>query len=681
MDSTKEKRTLKEVLKELAESSALHGIPKIASSRQLSVKILWCIVVLAGTGVMTYQLVELFQTFYSNPIQTTVSLDFSTLQFPAISICNMNPVRKSKIGMSIALVEELFPKKEKRTDSLVAKKERRKRDTSENIDKNSTLIYSGMGLPDDTKIIDATLASWGVASVDILISRLGGDPYKVDDTYIEIRREYKNSYPMYSWSISYPPKKDNANEIPVTEETDYIDTTPEHENVSDSNITVDPFINDTTTLEPDLLDNAGKSATASWADLYEWDSDIGWDIFDSDEVDDYFESENFTSGKETLLSKPIAKFLKDPKDKWDLVITEFRTAFRDIPQKKRKIMGHQIKDFIQYVSFAKREQNIKEYVKQFTTSAYGNCYTLDDKKFQSWRSGPESGIKLTLNLEIDEYVERFSSGYGVRIVFHEPGTYPMPVEEGLTISAGFETSIGLRAINVTRLGEPYGHCTVQGGEMFRKKYNLTYSKTACLEFCRIENVIKTCNCLPIDAPDLNFGKYLDVCRHQDEVCTFEVELMFENGSLNCDCINPCSEFVYGKTISGRLWPHKDYLEKILMKDICSKKLTSLETPCRQINNDSEKFHYDRYRNNFVKVVIYFEDLNYQKITEEPFYTTVRFICDIGGAMGLFIGVSVLSMFEILQLIFEVIIYFQDRKKDDTETEELNNEKQNLEMNC
>jgi hypothetical protein len=61
MDSTKEKRTLKEVLKELAESSALHGIPKIASSRQLSVKILWCIVVLAGTGVMTYQLVELFQ--------------------------------------------------------------------------------------------------------------------------------------------------------------------------------------------------------------------------------------------------------------------------------------------------------------------------------------------------------------------------------------------------------------------------------------------------------------------------------------------------------------------------------------------------------------------------------------------------------------------------------------------
>ena len=61
MDSKVDKRTLKDVLKELAESSAMHGIPKIASSRQLPVKILWCIVVLVGMGVMTFQLMELFQ--------------------------------------------------------------------------------------------------------------------------------------------------------------------------------------------------------------------------------------------------------------------------------------------------------------------------------------------------------------------------------------------------------------------------------------------------------------------------------------------------------------------------------------------------------------------------------------------------------------------------------------------
>ena len=56
------------------------------------------------------------------------------------------------------------------------------------------------------------------------------------------------------------------------------------------------------------------------------------------------------------------------------------------------------------------------------------------------------GIKLTLNLEMDEYIKNFASGYGIRMVFHEPGTYPLPAEEGLTLSPGHETSIGLRMV-------------------------------------------------------------------------------------------------------------------------------------------------------------------------------------------------------------------------------------------
>lgn len=55
---------------------------------------------------------------------------------------------------------------------------------------------------------------------------------------------------------------------------------------------------------------------------------------------------------------------------------------------------------------------------------------------------------MTLYLEVDEYIENYSSGYGVRIVFHEPGTFPMPAEEGLTLSPGYETSIGLRAVRI-----------------------------------------------------------------------------------------------------------------------------------------------------------------------------------------------------------------------------------------
>jgi len=53
---------------------------------------------------------------------------------------------------------------------------------------------------------------------------------------------------------------------------------------------------------------------------------------------------------------------------------------------------------------------------------------------------------MTLNLELDEYVSNFTTAYGIRVVFHEPGTYPLPYQQGITLSPGTETSIGLRMV-------------------------------------------------------------------------------------------------------------------------------------------------------------------------------------------------------------------------------------------
>lgn len=39
---------------------------------------------------------------------------------------------------------------------------------------------------------------------------------------------------------------------------------------------------------------------------------------------------------------------------------------------------------------------------------------------------------------------------------------------------------------------------------------------------------------------------------------------------------------------------------------------------------------------------------------------MRFISDVGGAMGLFLGTSVLSLFELLQLILELVKYLANR---------------------
>jgi hypothetical protein len=53
---------------------------------------------------------------------------------------------------------------------------------------------------------------------------------------------------------------------------------------------------------------------------------------------------------------------------------------------------------------------------------------------------------LTINLENHEAIEGLTEGYGMRMVVHEPKSFPLPLEEGMTISGGYETSIGLKMV-------------------------------------------------------------------------------------------------------------------------------------------------------------------------------------------------------------------------------------------
>ncbi|XP_076090360.1 acid-sensing ion channel 2-like [Mytilus galloprovincialis] len=59
--------------------------------------------------------------------------------------------------------------------------------------------------------------------------------------------------------------------------------------------------------------------------------------------------------------------------------------------------------------------------------------------------------------------------------------------------------------------------------------------------------------------------------------------------------------------------------------------------------------------NFLKLHIYFEELNYEQIVEEPMYDITQVIADIGGSLGLCIGVSLLCVFEAVEAIVGVLL--------------------------
>ena len=67
----------------------------------------------------------------------------------------------------------------------------------------------------------------------------------------------------------------------------------------------------------------------------------------------------------------------------------------------------------------------------------------------------------------------------------------------------------------------------------------------------------------------------------------------------------------------------------------------------------------RAEKSFVNVYVYYESLNYAESSETPQMNVGQLLASIGGNLGLFLGVSVFSLCEIVEVLIE--IYFIVKK--------------------
>ncbi|XP_071161145.1 degenerin-like protein del-10 [Mytilus edulis] len=61
------------------------------------------------------------------------------------------------------------------------------------------------------------------------------------------------------------------------------------------------------------------------------------------------------------------------------------------------------------------------------------------------------------------------------------------------------------------------------------------------------------------------------------------------------------------------------------------------------------------RENFAQIDVFYRQMNYEEITQQVAFDTFSLFCDIGGSMGLFLGASLLSLCELLDLIWINVI--------------------------
>ena len=65
--------------------------------------------------------------------------------------------------------------------------------------------------------------------------------------------------------------------------------------------------------------------------------------------------------------------------------------------------------------------------------------------------------------------------------------------------------------------------------------------------------------------------------------------------------------------------------------------------------------------NFTTFIAYFRSLQYTLITQQPKMLTFDLISSIGGILGLFIGVSFVSLFEITEILMQITFLLFSKK--------------------
>ncbi|XP_071951626.1 acid-sensing ion channel 2-like [Antedon mediterranea] len=264
-------------------------------------------------------------------------------------------------------------------------------------------------------------------------------------------------------------------------------------------------------------------------------------------------------------------------------------------------------------------------------TSYGNCYTFNSGLY--WdilkvrQPGSGNALQIMIDIQQDEYTEKPEGNLeaGLKVLVHSQDEPPLVESKGFGVPPGVHAFVSTRKVKVETLDQPYGHCD----KSLKLQYYRVYTVSGCLLECRLKNIVEHCGCRPIRYPGAN--DHRECTPKETEGCASDVLRKLKNGTLEeCDCPVPCAYTSFTTSVTYASIPN-----------------LSVEDELYESYNDSSA----EISKNYIILDVYFEELNLQVYKQTPAMTSSALLSDIGGQLGLFIGGSVITLFEVGQYIF------------------------------
>ncbi|XP_078582100.1 acid-sensing ion channel 1C-like [Branchiostoma floridae x Branchiostoma japonicum] len=339
--------------------------------------------------------------------------------------------------------------------------------------------------------------------------------------------------------------------------------------------------------------------------------------------------QQFTLQQEHLYPKSWVDKVKNENLK---ALSKMSTGHQDFAVFVKRV-GHQVDDMIVNCEWRGSPCTAKNFSHTFTH--LGNCYTfnamtLAGKVLSSSKPGEGNGLKVTVNIENDEYmatndVAGDAMDAGIKVMVHPQHEPPFVKELGFAVSPGFHTFVAIRKEVITTLPAPYGNCQQKGNQEHYSEYSLS----ACRIECETQHVIQECGCRLVEMP----GTRWPVCTPERYQCAYEKLVKVMDGEQCAwQCRIPCHATSYEWTLSSSKLRPKSHLSHAQRRGL----------------NMTEDLILD----NILVLNVYYESLNYELIQQMPAIETEGLLGDLGGQMGLFLGASFLSLVEIFEYLMD-----------------------------
>jgi hypothetical protein len=349
--------------------------------------------------------------------------------------------------------------------------------------------------------------------------------------------------------------------------------------------------------------------------------------------------------------------------------------FEEMNETQKRSLTHDLDQMLLSCFFNSQPCTSHDFQWEFS-NVFGNCFSFSsgfnasnhkvDLKY-SYSSGYGQGLRFDLYVNSHENLTSFNSitgGMGAIIHLSNTSVNKFTYYDGIRVSPGSETSLGVRRSFKKNLPKPYSDCDLSSDTKSPSHYESSlyklilnskyaYTRDFCVNQCLQKFFIETSNCTYASFASV-FNK-TKLCTNQlfDEGANNYYNIFLAKDYLNQICMPQCplecnsTEFLVSQSSIVLIGNVYDDLIKKKSK-LASDFVKSNVTP-------------DVAKQSVARVVIFYESLSYKLSEETPQWLLSNLIASIGGNLGLFLGVSSFSICEIITTLIELSFFGKSNK--------------------